>query len=76
MKYALPILCLTLALGACRSADKSNSDVSNSDASYSDVPCTCGTPEAAFSGCAHPDCMSGAGNPENPDCVCDGLELE
>jgi hypothetical protein len=66
MKYALTILCLTLALGACRSADKS----------YSDAPCTCGTPEARFGGCAHPACMSGEGNPDNPDCVCGGIEIE
>lgn len=38
--------------------------------------CTCGTPMADFDGCAHPLCLSGEGNAENPDCVCGRLELD
>ncbi len=35
-----------------------------------EVPCTCGTPEAAMLGCAHPTCLAGKNNYANPDCVC------
>jgi hypothetical protein len=38
--------------------------------------CTCGEPMADFEGCAHPLCLSGAGNPDNPECVCGSLEFE
>ena len=41
-----------------------------------EVVCICGTPEAAFDGCPHPLCLSGEGNPENPDCVCGGFDYE
>ena len=38
--------------------------------------CTCGSPETAFDGCIHPLCVSGEGNPDNPDCVCGPLTLD
>lgn len=38
--------------------------------------CACGQPMADFEGCAHPLCLSGQGNPENPECVCGSLGLE
>lgn len=66
----IPIL-LFVALAAfagCRS--------SGSGPAPGSIPaCTCGTPMADFDGCAHPLCLSGEGNPDNPDCVCGDLEL-
>ena len=50
---------------ACKSSSSSNAD----------VPCTCGTPIGDLEGCAHPACMSGHNNPENPDCVCGTIEI-
>ena len=41
----------------------------------SEVLCTCGTPEAALEGCAHPLCLSGQGNPASADCVCGALDF-
>lgn len=46
-----------------------------SGAKHDDVPCTCGTPEADFHGCAHHLCLAGQRNPENPDCVCGTLTI-
>jgi hypothetical protein len=42
----------------------------------SDIPCNCGTPEAAMQGCLHPKCVSGEGNPDNPECVCGTLSIK
>ena len=65
----LPLLA-ALALGACGSSEPVSDDV--------DIPtadCICGTPEAAIQGCPHALCVSGEGNPENPECVCAPLEI-
>lgn len=42
---------------------------------HEDIPCTCGTPMADVEGCAHPSCLAGEANPDNPDCVCGKLEI-
>jgi hypothetical protein len=67
----IPILLVAslAALAGCRSNDLE-------PAPGATPPCTCGTPMADFEGCAHPLCLSGEGNPENPECVCGRLELE
>jgi hypothetical protein len=72
-------LCLaTLAflsiLGGCRSSDEDGAPGEN--AGTVSFPCTCGTPEAALEGCLHAACVSGEGNPDNPDCVCGPLSFE
>jgi len=40
-----------------------------------DIPCRCGTPMGDLEGCAHPDCIAGRNNPDNPDCVCGTIEI-
>lgn len=40
------------------------------------IPCTCGTDEAIFDGCASEPCRAGVRNPDNPDCLCGPLEFE
>jgi hypothetical protein len=40
-----------------------------------DVPCTCGEATADIEGCAHPACLRGERNPDNPDCVCGSLTI-
>jgi len=45
------------------------------DRSAAEIPCTCGTPMGDLEGCAHPDCLAGRNNPDNPDCVCGTLEI-
>ncbi len=60
---ALSVICL-LPLG-CRSASEE----------HADVPCTCGSPVADIEGCAHPSCLEGERNPDNPDCVCGSLTI-
>ncbi len=40
-----------------------------------DIPCRCGTPMADLEGCAHPDCIAGKPNPDNPQCVCGQIEI-
>ena len=64
---ALSILLLPAALVACKSTQ--------STPHYSEVACTCGTADAAFDGCAHPLCLAGKRNPDNPDCVCGPLPI-
>ncbi len=72
MLSAMKTLLLAAALVglvACSSPEKK--------AEPAHVPeCTCGEPETAFDGCIHPLCLSGEGNPDNPDCVCGPLTLE
>lgn len=70
MKLIPTLLVVALvAVAGCRS--------SGSDPAPGATPaCTCGTPMADFEGCAHPLCLSGEGNPDNPDCVCGRLELD
>jgi hypothetical protein len=58
----LLVLPLLLAVTGCRSA-------------AADVPCTCGDPLTDLEGCAHPDCIAGRTNPNNPQCVCGVLEI-
>jgi len=41
----------------------------------SDSPCTCGQPAADIEGCAHPKCLAGERNPDNPDCICGTLSI-
>jgi hypothetical protein len=68
MRTFLLSISLALCLGACKSpSDKG---------SFADVPCTCGTPEAAIDGCSNSRCISGEGTPDNPDCVCSPIDLE
>ncbi len=38
-------------------------------------PCTCGTPAADIEGCAHPSCLAGETNHDNPHCVCGTLSI-
>jgi hypothetical protein len=66
MKTLLSITAaLLLTLGtACKS---SSDDV--------DIPCRCGTPMADLEGCAHPQCIAGKTNPDNPQCVCGQIEI-
>ena len=75
---ALLILVASLALGSCNS-EKEHVDEHPTPApvsvDLSVLECTCGTPEAAFEGCAHPICAQGLRNPENPDCVCGPLMI-
>lgn len=66
------LLGLLLLLGACKSNEDKAGTMSVDAAA---VPCICGTPEAAFDGCPHPLCLSGKGNPDNPECVCGPLTL-
>ena len=63
---ALSVVCL-LPLG-CRSPSESQSH-------DDEVPCTCGEALADLEGCAHPACLKGVRNPENPDCVCGSLSI-
>lgn len=48
---------------------------SSTSASQAEVPCRCGTPLGDLEGCAHPLCLDGRSNPDNPDCVCGTLEI-
>jgi hypothetical protein len=69
MKLIPTLLVAALAtLAGCRANDPD-------PAPEATPACTCGTPMADFEGCAHPLCLSGEGNSENPDCVCGRLEL-
>jgi len=36
--------------------------------------CICGTHEARIHGCPAPACVSGQGNPDNPQCFCAPLK--
>jgi len=65
MSLRLLVLALILLPLGCRSTSAS-----------SEVPCTCGTHEADLEGCAHPLCLAGKNNPDNPDCVCGTLSLK
>jgi hypothetical protein len=65
MLSRLLVLALFLLPLGCRSTSAST-----------EIPCTCGTPEAAMEGCAHPLCLAGENNPDNPDCVCGTLSFE
>ena len=40
-----------------------------------DIPCTCGTAMTDLEGCAHPLCVAGKPNPDNPNCVCGQIEI-
>lgn len=40
-----------------------------------DAPCTCGTAMGDLEGCTHPKCSAGEPNPDNPNCVCGGIEI-
>ena len=71
MIQRLLLLGLFATLGACSSTDEKGDG-----AGEASVPCTCGQPEAAFDGCAHPKCVAGERNPENPECVCGPLDYE
>jgi hypothetical protein len=46
-----------------------------SNSSSADVPCRCGTELGDLEGCAHPACMAGKNNPDNPNCVCGTIEI-
>lgn len=63
----LPLAACALALAACRSPRGRDA--------MADVPCICGSFEAALEGCGCALCASGEGNPENPDCACAGIEF-
>ena len=64
MRTMLPVMAaLLLALGASCKSTKT------------DIPCRCGTPMADLEGCAHPACVSGHQNPDNPQCVCGQIEI-
>ena len=63
----LLILVGSLLLGGCKST-------ASSAASARQPECICGTHEARLHGCHAPACVSGAGNPGNPLCVCAPLK--
>ena len=65
----LVLLALLTGIGACRT------NPSTANPGESEIPCTCGTPDALFEGCAHPLCASGHNNPKNPDCVCGSIRI-
>lgn len=69
MKILPALLISLLALAGCRSDD-------SSQAPEGDFPCICGTPDAAIKQCLHPLCLSGEGNPENPECACGTLSID
>jgi len=64
-KRLLPLLVAALLLALAPSC-KSPSD---------DIPCTCGTAMTDMEGCAHPACLAGKANPDNPSCVCGQIEI-
>jgi hypothetical protein len=63
--FILLMLALAVSGASCNSLDGGNSD----------ARCVCGTPEADFDGCAHPLCVKGERNPDNPDCVCGPMKI-
>jgi len=66
MKLLAPLsLVLLFSLCGCRS----------NDAAKTEFSCTCGTPEAAMSGCLYQTCVDGETNPDNPDCACGTLSF-
>ena len=65
-------LVAALALVACKSSEPEPTQ----EVDYSSVECICGQPEAQITGCPYPMCVSGEGNPDNPDCVCGPLSFE
>ncbi len=60
----LPVLLLALA-AACKSSSNGAAEIA----------CTCGDPATDFAGCAHPSCIAGHTNPDNPDCVCGTMSI-
>ena len=69
MKLAVILLLgLVTSLSACKSAG-------DDAAAASAVRCTCGEPETDFDGCAHPMCVKGERNPDNPLCVCGPMKI-
>lgn len=69
MRNPIPIVVVAglFGLAACTSKQLN---------SFSEVPCTCGSAEAAFEGCACGDCMDGEGNVDNPECCCAAMSFE
>jgi hypothetical protein len=66
----LLVLCALLAgTAACRTGQD--------EAMWQDaeIPCTCGSDDALFDGCANSLCLSGQNNPSNPDCACGSLRI-
>jgi hypothetical protein len=63
------LLLVTLAIAACKSPEPGSTEAVDT----SGIECICGQPEAQIEGCAHPLCVSGQGNPDNPDCLCGPL---
>lgn len=45
----------------------------SSQASDATPACICGTHAAKIHGCHAPECVSGKGNPNNPQCTCAAL---
>lgn len=74
MKSRIPFLLGATLLGACLALGSCKSNEPEVD--LSSVPCTCGQPIAQIEGCAHPTCVSGERNPDNPDCLCAPLDLD
>jgi len=70
MRKIIVAAALLAALASCQN------NKAEEPASTADIPCICGTPEATFEGCPNPLCVSGEGNPDNPDCLCDTLDFE
>jgi hypothetical protein len=65
----LPLLGSLAVATACRTGQ--------AEAMYEDaeIPCTCGSPDALFDGCANSLCMNGENNPSNPECTCGSLRI-
>jgi hypothetical protein len=69
MKIAAILLLGVIAtLNSCKGPE--------SHTASSAIRCVCGTPEADFEGCAHPMCVHGERNPENPACVCGPMKMD
>ena len=71
MKLTTILALLALLSGA----GSSRSSGSTAHPENAEIPCTCGTADALFEGCANPMCASGHNNPNNPDCVCGTIHI-
>lgn len=68
-------LLVALTLSCKSSSSESSTSARSSSKSDVAVPCHCGTPLGDIEGCAHPACLAGKNNPDNPDCVCGTIEI-
>ena len=69
---ALPVSCKSSSSDSSSTSSSPSGSPARSDAT---AACNCGTPLGDLEGCAHPACMAGKNNPDNPDCVCGTIEI-